>query len=356
MTADTVGGVFTHAVDLARGLHDRGDEVILVTFGRRMSAEQRRRVAGAGVAQVEETSLALEWMEDPWDDLAAAEALLLETERETAPDVVHLNGYIHGAAAWRAPVLVAAHSCVFSWWEAVHGRPPAAGWERYRAGVSAGLHGADAVVAPSVAMRDALERWYGPLTPRGQVISNGSAYAGPGRPAGKEPLVLAAGRCWDEAKNIGALIRVARRPALAGRIMVAGEGTGTPGAGVTRLGPLAPGPLARVRRRASVFAAPARYEPFGLAILEAARDHCALVLGDIPSLREIWDDAAVYVDPGDDDALAATLEALLSDPARAAVLGRRARRRAERFTVAAMTGAYRELYGRIRNRPREVAT
>ncbi len=31
---------------------------------------------------------------------------------------------------------------------------------------------------------------------------------------------------------------------------------------------------------------PARYEPFGLSVLEAALSGCALVLGDIPSLRE----------------------------------------------------------------------
>ena len=34
---------------------------------------------------------------------------------------------------------------------------------------------------------------------------------------------------------------------------------------------------------------PARYEPFGLSILEAALSGCALVLGDLPSLRELWD-------------------------------------------------------------------
>lgn len=365
MTADTVGGVFTHAVDLAQGLHSRGDEITLVTFGRRMSAEQRARVAAAGVAQVHETSLALEWMDDPWSDLEAAEAVLLEVEGDVEPEVVHLNGYVHGAARWRAPVLVAGHSCVFSWWQAVHGQSPPASWERYRTAVGTGLAGAAAVVAPSATMLAALERWYGRLGPRGWVIPNGSGYAGTTAPPAKEPLVLAAGRLWDEAKNIGALIRVARRPALSGRITlagqtaVAGEGAGEGAtdpaeAGVTTLGLLAPDELARVRRRAAVFAAPARYEPFGLAILEAARDHCALVLGDIPSLREIWDGAAVYVDPGDDERLAATLERLLDDPARAAALGERARRRAARFTVTAMADAYRGVYGRLVGAVREV--
>lgn len=348
MTADTVGGVFTHAVDLARGLHDRGDEVTLVTFGRRMSAGQRARAREAGIDRLHETSLALEWMDDPWADLEAAEALLVEVERTEGPDVVHLNGFAHGAADWCAPVLVAGHSCVCSWWEAVHGHAPPRRWDRYRATVRAGLVGADALAAPSTAMLAGLQRWYGPLPAPAQVIPNGSGYAGPAAPPAKTPCVLAAGRLWDEAKNVGALVRAAGRPALAGRVLLAGEGAAAPGPhGVRALGPLSPDELARVRRTAAVYAAPARYEPFGLAILEAARDRCGLVLGNIPSLREIWDDAAVYVDPCDDDQLARTLERLLADPAETRRIGERARQRAAALTVEAMTDRYRQLYGRL---------
>ena len=39
---------------------------------------------------------------------------------------------------------------------------------------------------------------------------------------------------------------------------------------------------------AAIYCLPARYEPFGLSVLEAGLSGCALVLGDIPSLREIW--------------------------------------------------------------------
>jgi glycosyltransferase involved in cell wall biosynthesis len=172
----------------------------------------------------------------------------------------------------------------------------------------------------------------------------------------KRAVIVAAGRLWDEAKNVRALLAVAGRPALRGRILIAGEGAPDQRAeGVEMLGPLAPTALADVRRSAAVYAAPARYEPFGLAILEAARDRCALVLGDIPSLREIWQDAAVYVDPTDDEALAGALELLLADPVRAARLGERARRRAGAYTVAAMTGAYRRLYDQLVGQAGQVA-
>jgi glycosyltransferase involved in cell wall biosynthesis len=62
---------------------------------------------------------------------------------------------------------------------------------------------------------------------------------------------------------------------------------------------------------ASIYCAPARYEPFGLSILEAALSGCALVLGDIPSLREIWEGAAVFVDPTDAHAITGAIQQLI---------------------------------------------
>ncbi|MGE3704921.1 MAG: glycosyltransferase, partial [Vicinamibacterales bacterium] len=90
---------------------------------------------------------------------------------------------------------------------------------------------------------------------------------------------------------------------------------------------------------------PARYEPFGLSILEAARAGCALVLGDIPSLRENWTDAAVFVPPDDHDALAAAITRLIETPAERTRLGWRAGVRARRFTARRMADAYVAAYG-----------
>ena len=100
--------------------------------------------------------------------------------------------------------------------------------------------------------------------------------------------------------------------------------------------------------RAAVFAAPARYEPFGLGILEAALSGCALVLGDIASLRELWDGAAEFVDPDDPQALAAALDALAHAPGWCTHLAGRARRRApRRFRPAAMARRYADEYQRL---------
>jgi glycogen synthase len=93
--------------------------------------------------------------------------------------------------------------------------------------------------------------------------------------------------------------------------------------------------------RATVFAEPARYEPFGLAALEAALCGCALVLGDIPSLREVWGEAATFVSPDDPDELAVAVNAALDDPGRRAAA---ARERARRYRPEMMADAYLDAY------------
>lgn len=360
MTADAYGGVWTYALELADALAGRGDVVQLATMGRPPSPGQRRQLEASAVASVHESRFALEWMPDPWEDVTDAGHWLLELADELRPDVVHLNGYCHGALEWPAPAVVVAHSCVLSWWWSVRRREPPRDTEPYRARVRAGLAGADAVVAPSRWMLDQLDRWYGQRD--GTVIPNCRRPRG-GRPP-KEPFVLGAGRLWDEAKNLDLLERVA--PRLRWPVFLAGDdaapGTGAAhGAGAcsgaagqkgaaVRLGLLDEASVAAWLGRASVFAAPARYEPFGLAILEAALSRCALVLGDIPSLREIWGGAAVFVDPDDEDGWAATLERVCADGAETERLGAAARRRARAYEPQACARSYARLYATLSTR------
>jgi glycosyltransferase involved in cell wall biosynthesis len=333
MTADTVGGVFTYACDLARALRTEGVQVVLATMGRELEPDQFAQLP----VRAHESAFRLEWMDDPWDDVATAGDWLLELERAERPDVVHVNGYAHAALPFRAPVLVAAHSCVTSWWLAVHGAEAPPEWDRYRAAVRAGLDAARIVVAPTAAMLRDLERCHGPLGARGRVVHNGSAAP---RGTRKEPFVLGAGRMWDPAKNLAALDAAAE--GLPWPVLVAGDCDGATPAHAQALGRLSAPELARCRGRAAIFAHPARYEPFGLAPLEAARAGCALVLGDIPSLRELWADAAVYVrDAGE---LREALRALIADPAARSALASAAQARAARYSLPTMASAYRPLY------------
>jgi glycosyltransferase involved in cell wall biosynthesis len=349
ITTDTVGGVLTYTTELAAALEARGDEVTVATMGPPPDEEVRRRLP----ARLYERDLRLEWMEEPWDDVAAAGDWLLGLEDELRPDVVHLCSYSHGSLPFRAPKVVVAHSCVLSWWRAVHGTEAPPGWEAYREAMDEGLRAADAIVAPTAWMLGELERDRD-LPRGGHVIHNGSA--APPAPASveKQPLILGSGRFWDPAKNLAALDAAAA--GLPWPVILAGElGPGSRTVNAESTGFLSSSRLAEWRRAAAIYAAPARYEPFGLGILEAARDRCALVLGDVASLRELWDGAAVFVDPDDPEALRKALARLIDDDARRANLAARAQGRAAIFTVDRTAGSYRRLYERLAAaRPREV--
>jgi glycosyltransferase involved in cell wall biosynthesis len=352
MTADTVGGVFVYALELARALASHRIRTTLATMGRLLSRDQRRAAAAVPGLELRESAFRLEWMQEPWRDLERAGDWLLELEVRERPDVVHLNGYVHGALAWRSPVLVVGHSCVLSWWRAVKGEEAPREWARYRDAVREGLQSAELVVAPTRSMLRALDEHYGPLGAV-RVVPNGrqASFVAPGR---KEPFVLCAGRLWDEAKNLPVLDRAAG--AIPWPVYAAGE-TREPAArrrGETRrlrrLGRLSPADLAHWLSRAAIFAHPARYEPFGLSVLEAALAGCALVLGDIESLRENWDGAALFVDPEDEGLLAEAIRGLCLDAERCRSLGGLARDRARAFGPGQMSKGYLAAYGWLLSR------
>ena len=95
---------------------------------------------------------------------------------------------------------------------------------------------------------------------------------------------------------------------------------------------------------AEIFVSPARYEPFGLAILEAAAAGAALVLADLPSLRELWDGAACFVPSNDSAALRTVLQGLIEDEPARRSLQEAARHRACRYGPAPMVARYLEVY------------
>jgi glycosyltransferase involved in cell wall biosynthesis len=112
-------------------------------------------------------------------------------------------------------------------------------------------------------------------------------------------------------------------------------------------------------RQAAIFALPAKYEPFGLSVLEAALCGCALVLGDIPSLRENWEGAALFVPPDDEAALRGAIDDLIGSPALRKRLASCAVDRAAQFTSARTTdaylGTYHQLLGAAAARPARLA-
>ena len=346
MTVDAVGGVWGYALELAAGLAARDVEVQIAAMGPAPTQDQLLELSRSGAAGFQHGAFALEWEDDPWQEVERAGEWLLETAAELAPDVVHLNGYVHGALPWEAPVLVAGHSCVLSWHAAVRGRRPGREADAYREAVGRGIRAAAALVAPTAAMLGELERLYG-RSSGNLVIANGRDASG-FPPAAKEPFVAGSGRLWDEAKNLAALDRAAA--ALPWPVLLAGDGGGRSCRAARLLGRLSAAEVAALLGRASLFAAPARYEPFGMAALEAGLSGCALVLGDIASLREVWGDAAAFVAPDDAEALAHELRRLIEQPRVLREAGLRARAHALRYGRGSMSRAYERLYSELAGR------
>lgn len=354
MTADTVGGVWPFALDLAGSVGAHGGAVVLATLGRRPDAAQWQAARAVPQLQLIETDLALEWQDPRARDLRRSRRVLEMLAREADADLVHVNGFREAAWSWQRPVVVTAHSCVATWWLACHGGSVPAEWQPYVSALRRGLVAADRVVAPTHAFLAALRQVHGAL-PSAQVIHNGRS-AWKYRALEKEPVILSAGRLWDEAKNVRLLIEIADR--LPWPVCLAGDSQDAEASSpnVTYLGRQSPDRIAVTMARAAIYAAPNRYEPFGLAVLEAALSGCTLVLSDIPTLREIWSGAACFVAPDDRAGWVECLQRLASAPGERRRLAARARQRALRFSAESMGRKYIALYAELlQESPRRVA-
>ena len=95
------------------------------------------------------------------------------------------------------------------------------------------------------------------------------------------------------------------------------------------------GDVARLMVAADVLAHPARQEPFGRVLLEAATAGLPVVAADVGGTREMLGDAFAPFPAGDPTGLAAALTRLLTDPDERARFAAAARRRVARFTVDA---------------------
>lgn len=357
MTADAVGGVWSYAVSLCASLPQY--RFVLAVMGPPPTPAQRETVLRLPNIVLEERAYRLEWMADAAADLALGRQWLTGLARRYDAALLHCNGYAHADNGAGRPVIAVAHSDVLSWWAAVRGEAAPESWDSYRREVIAGLAAADRVVAPTRTILRDLQNQYGFEGKYGLTIPNGIDL-GSFAPRPKRAVVMAAGRLWDMAKNLTLLDDIAGE--IAWPVEIAGE-TAHPESGVARfgaarlLGLLGPAEMSQRLSAAAIFAAPARYEPFGLGILEAAASWCALVLGDIASLRELWHGAAVFLPADDPAAWRSALNALIAEPDRRRRLAVAAQERARGFAREAMGRRYAALYENLigRGERREVA-
>lgn len=347
MTTDAVGGIWTYAVDLGRELVQRGMKVQLAIFGPPPDKGQRASAANAGLALFE-MGFSPEWLAvDPTEVARGGDALAELCRREGA-DLVHLNHPALAAQSYfDAPVLAACHSCMATWWEAVKGTALPESLEWRTALVGQGYRAAQSLVAPSRAFAEATQRVYA-LSRLPDVVHNGRMKRR-SAPSDTTPAeaVFTVGRLWDEGKNCATLDRIAALTTAPFR--AAGPTAGPNGARVTPahldlLGPLSENAVLQHLAERPVYVSAALFEPFGLAVLEAAQAGCALVLSEIDSLRELWADAAIFVSPRDEEGFAAAVGRLLSDPKLRADYAHAAQNRARAFSLDAFVEEMLILY------------
>jgi glycosyltransferase involved in cell wall biosynthesis len=349
MTADSVGGVWTYALDLARELAGQGTRVTLAVLGPSPHPDQAAAAAAVDGLELIDTGLALDWTAPDEAAVRRTAEALGDLAARLGPDVVHLNSPALAAdAGFSMPVVGVCHSCMASWWAAVRGGEMPADFRWRTELLRRGYRACDVLVAPSAAFAGATADLYGVASP--VVVRNGR-YApkmGPRRAAmGRDRFIFTAGRLWDSGKNVELLDAAAKLldvPVFAAGPLESPTGHRVALTHARALGRLDGASVAGWMARAPVFASLPLYEPFGLTVLEAAQAGCALVLSDIASFRELWDGAAIFADPGDADALAATLGRLLDDPLEARRLGTAARRRSARYDMDRLTAGMLDVY------------
>ncbi len=340
---DAVGGVWRYAMDLARGLKRRGVSTCFAGFGPPPSSEQAAEAAALGE---------LHWFDAPLDWTAGGEGqlrqvphLISNLAKQTQANLLHLNLPSQAAGLdVPVPVVVMAHSCVVTWFEAVRGTSVPAEWQWQFRLNRQGFDRADVVLAPSQSHAAMMEQAYGRIASL-KVVRNGSDIENMGGP--KRPFVFAAGRWWDDGKNGAALDAAASMSNWP--VVMAGANRGPNGQYLELRNAEHRGELSHRRamvlmRQAAIVVSPSVYEPFGLAPLEAARAGAALVLSDIPTYRELWEGAALFADPGEPQALAEAVNRLAADPDRRAALAVKAYERSSAFTIEAQAEAVNRIY------------
>jgi glycogen(starch) synthase len=365
ITTDTLSGVWSYTRELVTALTTHGVRVTLVSIGEIPLPQQTAWMENLRGLEYHPTAFRLEWMQDAESDLKDSSAYLCSLIHEIKPDLLHFNQVCYGSLPVAVPRVVAAHSDLLGWWQAVHGRSPEdTSWLRwYREVMTRGLAHASTVIAPSLWMLDSLHCNYSFQAPEAVIYpGRNPLYFNPY--VTKEETVLAVGRLWDAGKQLSLLTQQSppmpvtivsdeAAASMSRNPIRADVKLAVPEASVAMKGPQNEGQMRGLYSRAAVYAATSRYEPFSLPVLEAALSRCAIVANDIPAFREVWGDAALYFQTNNAGSLSEVIRQLRHEPDLARAYGNRAYQRArQRFTAKQMLEEclqlYRSLVGSVR--------
>ena len=349
MTTDTVGGVWTYSIELCKALQKYGVKVHLAAMGNWPSKTQQKEAENLENVILYKSDYKLEWMQDPWRDVQEAGKWLNSICETHRPDIIHFNNYAHLGKGWSCPTVTVYHSCVQTWWQAVKGTSVPHSWDKYLEILQNSLDSSDAVVAPTQAILEKVISNYNISAPS-RVIYNGMDQSF-FKPVEKEDFILCVGRIWDEGKNLLSLSGIAKK--LPWPVYVVGNNI-NPSTGekieiknVNFLGNLSQEETQEWMKRASIFISPTKYEPFGLAILEAAAAGCALVLNELDTLKELWHDVAIFFDPNDRRETEKIILGLIEHKTFREEVSEKARIRAANFSAENLAANYMNLYKEI---------
>lgn len=358
MTSDTLNSsLWTYTRELVSGLIDRGLRVTLVSFGEIPLPEQTAWMERLHGLEYRPTAFRLDWMHEGRQDFEDASAYLCSLLNELKPDLFHSNHLCYGALPVPTPRIVVAHGDVITWWKSVHGREPKeSSWLNwYRNTTAQGLWSASAVVATTDWMLEALRDSYAAPV-NGSIIHNGRNPIHFNPYVTKDDSVLAIGRLLDPAAQVHLLaershpvpvcVVDAKQPEHSVETSVRADVRfGDGNEGVVIRGPRSESQLRQLYSRSSMYVSASRYEATGMTILEAALSRCALILNDIPSMRETWGPAAVYFRTNDGDSLSEAVRILNEDAVLRRSFANRAFNRArECYNANRMTSSYIQLY------------
>lgn len=351
LTSDAVGGVWTYSLDLARGLARLEIETVLAVMGPTPSAAQNRAAAKVPGLRLVDTGLPLDWLAADLDEIERTGKAIAALAAKQGVDLVQLHApALAAGGSFPVPVVAVVHSSVATWWQQVRGpaAPMPAEFAWRTDAVRSGLAAADLIVTPTAAFGDMVQQCYG-LAEAPQAVHNGRSPLATGGHAPHD-FIFTSGRLWDHGKNVETLDAAAAQIGVP--VHAAGPLQGPHGERIAfehlnSLGMLDEAGIARWLGAKPVFASAALYEPFGLSVLEAAAAGCPLILSDIPTFRELWEDAAIFVEPRDPAAFARACNDLVADDFERTVMGRAAKERSARFTPDAMAAQMASLYRRV---------
>jgi len=323
MTADAGGNDWTYSLELARALAGHGARVSLSTSGGSISKEQRREAARVPGLAVYDVGFNLDWSEGFPKDLRKAADWMLTLEERLKPDIVHMNGFRYGPIAFRSPLVVAAHSDS----EILPGPAESSDRVRFRSEMCAVLDLANLLVAPTYALLERLKAVYQVQTPTRVIpyFRRNSDY----RNSPKQKFVFSAGRNTNSASEHSIIETAAGE--LDWPVITAS------GAAITLKS-------AEQMSKAAIYCLTSQSEASDVPVLEGALSRCALVIGDVPNLRENWNNCALFVPPGDSELLKKNLQTLIVDQDLREELAQRAYARAKEFSPERCIDDYLDAY------------